>query len=1254
MLYLLKFRIYNNRGYILIMLLFGFSNVMGQQTFLDNFNTTSYSNNNGTSSFSSNWNEGNDDNSPSGGGIRIANNVLQFQKIDNELIERSLNLSGALNATLTFNYNGADRGGQTLLVQLWNGSLWQTVSTLNNNNSGSISYPLTANQMSSSSAIRFVSGSGKWGKNDIYYIDNVQFSASYGPTLSINDVTVNEGSGSAIFTVTHTDGNATGAFTVNYTTVNGSALAGSDYIAKTGTLNFSGISGVTNTISISIIDDSEYESSETFTIQFTSVSNPSVNISDVGIGTITDNEVILNNTPLTLFDDFAGYIGYTSTGGTLRTQDNNTNACSVTNSSSNTLTSSIPVSGLVDRAYLYWSHSGALPDTQVTFEGNTVNADYVYTSSLTGGRIFYGGVSDVTSIIKGITNPSTNVYDFSGLTIDTSNTYCSSATVLGGWSLLVFYSDPSLPASTINLYQGFHGESNSSSSYTLGGFFAIGATGSKTTVLSWEGDQTLSNNELLSVTSGAGTFTLSGDGDNNGITVNNPFNSTIYDNTATPVVNNALAYGVDLDTYDVSPYVTAGESTISTTVQSGQDFIILNAVVLKVPSNLITGTVFEDINYGGGAGRNLINSNGIPLGGAKVELYNSTGTLLQTYTTNSSGKYVFGGMANGTYTVRVVNGTVKSTRIGGSACTTCLPTQTFKVDYALGALTENPNKVGGENPSGVDPASGIRTGAQSISSVTIFSQGVVGVDFGYNFNTIVNTNQIGQGSLNQFITNANNLDETGLDIEANSIFDPAAGEDTSIFMIPPTGDALGRAASTTYGSGYFDIFITDAQQLPIMTAANTIVDGRTQTAYSGNTNAGTLGAGGTSVGVNGSALFNFNRPEIQVHRNGGDVFRTQGNNITIRNLAIYSNDKAGILVNAGLTNVFDNILGVNALGVKSGAIQYATEVIGGTAIIARNFFNGSDIAAIRINGGSNTILEYNHIFQNGTGTTCMDNILLDSGSGIIIRYNLINDAAGIGIEGVNYSGGLVITENTITGNGISSVACSSGIFDDAGIRLKAANVEVSKNIIHGNRGEGVVVAENVTGIWITQNSMYNNGLRAPSLGIDLDNSKKTGDGVSLNDNGDGDSGPNNLNNFPIFKTISTNGANLIVQGWARPGAIIELFISDVSSGTALPGANQLGYSADYGEGQTYLATVIEGTVGDLDTGVSNYSDVDGSTDTTNNFKFSIPLPIGAMVGQKITATATIANSTSEFSPVSIIKVSSIITNRRITYRVNKS
>ena len=168
----------------------------------------------------------------------------------------------------------------------------------------------------------------------------------------------------------------------------------------------------------------------------------------------------------------------------------------------------------------------------------------------------------------------------------------------------------------------------------------------------------------------------------------------------------------------------------------------------------------------------------------------------------------------------------------------------------------------------------------------------------------------------------------------------------------------------------------------------------------------------------------------------------------------------------------------------------------------------------------------------------------------------------------------------------------------------------------------------------------------------MDSTDNVGDGVTLNDNGDGDNGPNGLANFPIITSAFRLGNNVVVKGWSRPGAIIEVFLTDVIEGTATEGDNELGMSTDYGEGQTYLGTVVEGSGSDLDSGTSSYLDVDGNTDNTNLFEFNVPIPSGVMTGDYITSTATISNTTSEFSPFSVLKVRTVITNRRITYRVN--
>ena len=1220
----------------------------GQETFLDNFNTVSYGNNNGTMNYAGNWVETGETTDPTTGRILITSNQLRFRNMDTRTIERNLDLSAAISATLTMSYNRTN-GNESIAVQLWDGSQWNTRATLAG--SGTVNYNLTAAERSNTSAIRFISASGGWGSSETIFVDDVQFSAVLQPTIVLDDISVNENAGTATFTATHVGLPVFFPFTVDFQTNDGTAVAGSDYTSNSGTLNFNGFTGDTETITINITDDSWYENAETYTISLSNTSNPLVNIADIGNGTIVDDEVVLGNTPLALFREFDGYMDYTSTGGTLRTQPNTGDWCAITTTSSGTLSTPIPATATINAAYLYWSHSGATMDTQVTFEGQTINAELVYQTILTN-RTFHGSWADVTTLVQGTPSPSTNIWNFSGLTIDTSSNYCTTATVLGGWSLIVFYTDLSLPASTINLYQGFDGNSNSSSSFTLSGFFAIGSVGSKTTALSWEGDQTLANNESLQFTTpSTGTNLLQGDGDNVGAT-NNPFNSTNYDGTAAPVRNITTTHGVDLDTYDVSPFIGVGETTATTTVNVGQDFVIMNAVLLKVPSNLVTGTVFEDVNYGGGAGRNLATSSGVGIPNATVELYDNLGVLQTTTTTNASGRYVFAGMANGTYSVRVVNGSVQSSRPGGTACGSCIPVQTFKTDYVASSIIETTTQVGGANPTGADPGPGTLIGAQTIGAVTISNEGAAGLDFGFNFNTIVNTNVSGQGSLEQFIVNSNEIGETGLDILPNAIFDPAAGEDTSVFMIPPTGDALGRTPDLNYSSGFFNIFLGPGNSFSSITGDNTHIDGRTQTAYSGDTNVGTVGAGGTAVGVGAIALPNYQLPEIQIYGELGDVLVIEGNDFELRNTSVYSNFNSGIEVDGGTAGLYANLIGVGADGVTSAGIEEGIELKDGTVIVDGNYISGNTETGIFIDGGTSALLQNNHLTLNGNDA-CDPNILLNDGAGITIQSNLIENSAANGIEGDGITGSVLITQNSITTAGQNGLPCA-GAVANVGIRLEGDDSTISLNNIYSNGGHGVVLrGGNTSGNRITQNSIYANGTTADALGIDLDDSDSYGDGPTINDNGDGDNGPNGLLNFPIIQASFVSGSNLIIKGWSRPGATLEFFMTDINEGTASTGDNQIGLTQDYGEGQRYIGTVVEGSGGDSDATSSSYTDADGNTDNTNRFEVSVPLPSGVEFGDLITATATISNSTSEFSPQSVIKIQTVITNRRITYRVNQ-
>jgi CSLREA domain-containing protein len=198
----------------------------------------------------------------------------------------------------------------------------------------------------------------------------------------------------------------------------------------------------------------------------------------------------------------------------------------------------------------------------------------------------------------------------------------------------------------------------------------------------------------------------------------------------------------------------------------------------EVTISTISGTVFEDVNYGGGIGRDLAAaaaaapSFAVGRDTVTVELYDNAGSFVTSTTTAGGGTYSFD-VLPGTYTVRVVNTTVSSSRPGSDGSE--LAVQTYRADGASEAAGDGAKKVGGERPSNEDApansgaqtlaalqgtdldADGVTDWTQSIVTVDASGGDVTGVGFGFNFDTIVNTNDSGQGTLRQFILNSNLL-----------------------------------------------------------------------------------------------------------------------------------------------------------------------------------------------------------------------------------------------------------------------------------------------------------------------------------------------------------------------------------------------------------------------------------------------------------------------------------------------------------------
>ena len=699
---------------------------------------------------------------------------------------------------------------------------------------------------------------------------------------------------------------------------------------------------------------------------------------------------------------------------------------------------------------------------------------------------------------------------------------------------------------------------------------------------------------------------------------------------------------------------------------------------INVVCPAITGRVYEDINYGGGSGRSFAASSGAPVAGARVELYNSVGSYLSFTTTDASGFYRFYGLASGSYTVRVVNGSVRSTRAGGAACTGCLPVQTWRSDASSGTAVAVTDRVGGENPALVDAGNGSTTLAalttstttpQSITSVAYSVTPIFGVDFGYNFDTIVNVNNAGQGSLQQFITNANSLgDDASLaqagyrtDLVTGSAVPLASGVEQSIFMITDgtarPGLRAGLASQLTDGRA----LIALSTALPSITSTLRI-EGGTQTYNVGNTNNVTLGTGGT-VGVGAAALPQLNGPEVELRDGptgaGGFAIGldVQAANTVIRGLAIVgfgntvaSNTNGNIRIgNVTGVTINQNVLGATALSFTdpAGSLRGTGDNLrinnGDSGTISQNLIGFSSGNGIGFgNSTDGWVIERNEIRGNGVANAARNGIELPTNAAATpnaIRFNLIaaNNGAGIHLSS-DLADNNTITQNTITGNGNltepGGIRVSSGDSNTISLNIIHANngpgIElmdnsqgntVSQNIIHSNTQSGIEVDNGATGNTLTQNSIYGN----TRIGIDLLTAAQGATPVSpyytQNDNGDGDAGGNNVQNFPQLSSATVFGNTVTVSGIAPAGAIIEFFIADNDA-------------TGFGEGQTYLATRTEGSSDDSagGTGTSTVTCGTGAVPVTmNNFTFTFTSPVPIPSGALITTTATVGGNTSEFS-----------------------
>ena len=668
----------------------------------------------------------------------------------------------------------------------------------------------------------------------------------------------------------------------------------------------------------------------------------------------------------------------------------------------------------------------------------------------------------------------------------------------------------------------------------------------------------------------------------------------------------------------------------------------------SAPRVQISGTVFEDVNYGGGAGRSLSGSAGVGRANVRVELYDSGGNFITSTTTNASGVYTLTGAASNTYTVRVVDSSVTSSRPG--SVSTLVGVQTFRTSGLTGSVgTADTNRVGGEDPTKVDAGNGSTTlaalttsstTAQSITSITLGTSNVTGVDFGFNFDVIVSTRDSGQGTLRQFIINSNTLTNAGLSQSGLT-----SGVESTIFMVPNGNAVPGLRAGLTNQLTGGVAQIVPASALPAITDTSTAIDGTLQTANVGNTNSGTFGTGGT-VGVDSISLTTVSGPEVQISAARGTIglgLDINAGSTTVRGLAIFgfgttanTTGSANIQIENGITGTLieKNILGSSAAGFADPGSTTRSlgdnirSAGGKNGTIQKNLIGFSEGNGMgMVSSSSGWTVQQNEVRSNGINNAGLSGLSVNSSSSFIIQQNLFTGNGGPGIDSNASTGSNTMTDNTVTNNGTGSGAS----LVDPGIRIFGSGNSLTKNIVSSNVGAGVMVTSGASTTVISQNSIFLNGTVGSvthEIGIDLESSADnallgTSPFVTLNDSGDADTGGNGLLNYPILQTATIDNGQLTLTGFARPGSAIELFIAQADP-------------SGFGQGKTYLTTLTEGSGADLDNTTGTYgpgaiNGLSQGTDTTNKFRFVVPILSGVSAGTVLTSTATLSGATSEFS-----------------------
>ena len=353
---------------------------------------------------------------------------------------------------------------------------------------------------------------------------------------------------------------------------------------------------------------------------------------------------------ISLFNQLNGRYDFTFIGNTLN-PDENTFQYPTFLYTQSSATLNLQSNDNVIAAYLYWAGSGS-GDLDVKLNGVDMTPDILSNVVGTSSNLtYFSAFKDITSFVQTTGN---GIYTLSELDLNSLvTTYYNNATQFAGWAILVVYENPSLTLNQINIYQGLEALSPNyptidSKTISLNNLYLISNTGAKIGFIAWEGDRFIDESEQLSFSSNGNTNILS-----NSINPSiNAFNGT---NTET---NSIVLYNMDLDVYSIENYIVPGTTSASVSLQSAQDYVMLNTIVTKLNSQLPDATIVTSNPITSCNSREVTidftisntNSTEVLQSNTPITFYAGGIAVGTTYTQNS---IPIGGSENGSFTLTI-------------------------------------------------------------------------------------------------------------------------------------------------------------------------------------------------------------------------------------------------------------------------------------------------------------------------------------------------------------------------------------------------------------------------------------------------------------------------------------------------------------------------------------------------------------------------------------------------------------------------